>query len=203
MSRVDPHRGRIAVATGAQDASCSARAMTDRKDERVRSAVARAPSAPSLPARGERPATCISADELAALIAGDVAPERVEAILVHVDHCTACAEVITNLAQLEADPRELGRYQLGSVLGSGAMGIVYAAWDSQLQRHVALKLVRPERNDADAHARMLREARALARISHPNVVAVYDVTEHAGQICVATELVDGDTLAVWQRGREP
>jgi len=144
---------------------------------------------------------CIATDDLAAMIAGDLAPERVEAVLVHVDRCGACAEVMAGLGGLGASPGEVGRYQLGRVLGAGAMGIVYDAWDPQLRRRVALKLVRPEHSDAESHDRMLREARALARISHPNVVAVYDVSEHAGQICAATELVDGETLATWQPGR--
>jgi eukaryotic-like serine/threonine-protein kinase len=165
---------------------------------------------------GRVAASCIETEELAQLIAGELAPERVEAILVHVDRCAVCAEVMANLGQLEASqpgqpgagqsetsPRSVGRYRLDRVLGSGAMGIVYDAWDPQLRRRVALKLVRPENTDPESHARMLREARALARISHPNVVAVYDVSEHAGRICVATELVDGDTLAVWQLGRSP
>jgi hypothetical protein len=107
---------------------------------------------------------CLATDELAAMIAGDLAPERVEAVLVHVDRCAVCAEVMASLGGLGAAPGDVGRYQLGRVLGSGAMGIVYDAWDPQLRRRVALKLVRPERSDAESHDRMLREARALARI---------------------------------------
>jgi len=95
----------------------------------------------------------------------------------------------------------VGRYQLRGTLGAGAMGIVYEAWDPQLRRRVAVKLVRPERADPAAHARMLREAQTLARISHPNVVVVFDVGERDGEIYVATELVDGETMASWQAGK--
>src|SRR5262249_26384914 len=134
--------------------------------------------------------------------AGALPPGEVERILVHVDGCVACAEVIANLGALgDARRAEIGRYELGNVLGAGAMGVVYEAWDPQLHRRVALKLVRPEHADAASRARMLREARALARVNHPNVVTVYEVTEDRGQICVATELVDGETLASWQAGR--
>ena len=143
---------------------------------------------------------CVETEELVAMLDGNLPSDRVEAVLVHVDRCASCAEVIANLAR-EAGPRGVGRYQLGPVIGSGGMGVVHEGWDPELRRRVAVKLVRPERSDDAAHARMLREARALARISHPNVVSVYDVGEHGGEIYVATELVDGETMATWCAGR--
>ena len=174
---------------------------------------ARPPSSPEL-ARGSARAAeatapdvgpCVDTDDLAAMIAGELPAERVDAVLVHVDRCEICAEVMATLGGLEGDVAAAqpaaGRYQLGKVLGSGGMGIVYDAWDPQLRRRVALKVVRPEQHDAASQERMWREARALARVSHPNVVAVYDVSEQAGQICIATELVDGETLATWQHGK--
>ena len=144
---------------------------------------------------------CIGSDELAALMSGNVAPERVEILLTHVDACASCARLVTDLARLDGIAPENKRYEIGRVLGSGAMGIVYDAWDPRLQRRVAVKLVRPERAGEPARARMLREARALARINHPNVIAVYDVREHAGQVVLATELIDGQTINLWQTGR--
>src|SRR6185503_849513 len=144
--------------------------------------------------------TCVETEELVAMLDGNLPSDRVEAVLVHVDRCPSCAEVIASLAR-DAGPRGVGRYQLGRVIGSGGMGVVHEGWDPELRRRVAVKLVRPERSDDAAHARMLREARALARISHPNVVAVYDVGEHGGEIYVATELVDGETMATWCAGR--
>ena len=144
--------------------------------------------------------TCVETEELVAMLDGNLPSDRVEAVLVHVDRCPSCAEVIASLAR-DAGPRGVGRYQLGRVIGSGGMGVVHEGWDPELRRRVAVKLVRPERSDDAAHARMLREARALARISHPNVVAVYDVGEHGGEIYVATELIDGETMATWCEGR--
>ena len=76
---------------------------------------------------------------------------------------------------LAMSPR-LGRYALIEPLGEGGMGIVYAAYDPELDRKVAIKLLRGRGDDGDnAHLRLLREAQAMAKLSHPNVVAVYDV----------------------------
>lgn len=144
---------------------------------------------------------CIATDELVAMIEGTLGRDRVDAVVAHVDGCSTCTEVIASLGAFEEDSRRVGRYQLERPVGSGGMGIVYAAWDPELERRVAVKLVRPERADDAARARMLREARALARIAHPNVVAVHDAGVHDGDVYVATELVDGETLATWPAGR--
>ncbi len=96
----------------------------------------------------------------------------------------------------------VGRYVVIDELGAGAMGRVYSAYDPQLDRRVALKLLRshplfaahPER----AQRRLLREAQALAKLAHPNVVAVHDVqTLAGGMVAVAMEYVEGRTLRVW------
>ncbi len=88
-----------------------------------------------------------------------------------------------------------GRYALGRRLGAGGMGVVYEAHDPQLDRPVAVKLLHPEASaDARARARMVREARALAKLSHPHVIQVYDVGDEAEQVFVAMELVPGQTL---------
>ena len=100
------------------------------------------------------------------------------------------------LAELGAGAR-IGRYVIERRLGAGGMGVVYAARDSELARDVALKIVRP-RAEVDAmEARLRREAKAMARLSHPNVVPVFDIGTHAGQLFIAMELVDGDTLRTW------
>ena len=89
---------------------------------------------------------------------------------------------------------QVGRYVVESELGRGGMGRVFAASDPALQRRVALKVVRPD-DDQEARERMLREARAMASLSHPNVVAIHDVgTLDDGQIFLAMELVDGHSL---------
>ena len=91
----------------------------------------------------------------------------------------------------------VGRYSVLSRLGRGGMGVVYKAYDPQLDRNVALKLLRRGRSSVEADLRLLREAQTLAKLKHPNVVAVYDagLTNHG--VFIAMELLDGETLTVW------
>nr|WP_276598845.1 serine/threonine-protein kinase [Nannocystis sp. SCPEA4] len=100
-----------------------------------------------------------------------------------------------------ADPSEvvrIGRYVVLGRQGSGAMGVVYRAYDEALDRKVALKLLRaPGADHSQARARLLREAKALAQLSHPNVVQVYDVGEWGGLDFIALEFVQGQTLRAW------
>ncbi len=95
----------------------------------------------------------------------------------------------------------VGRYRILERLGAGGMGVVFAAYDPQLDRRVALKLLRPgafaELGSDEARARWIREARALARLSHPNVVAVHDSGALGSTLFIAMELVDGCTLRQW------
>jgi serine/threonine protein kinase len=102
--------------------------------------------------------------------------------------------------QLPAGAR-VGRYLVLEPLGTGGMGIVYAARDPELNRRVALKLLRNDAVTPVARGalaeRLLREAQAMARLAHPNVVAVHDVGSHGDQIFIAMEMVDGQTLAAW------
>jgi serine/threonine protein kinase/tetratricopeptide (TPR) repeat protein len=95
----------------------------------------------------------------------------------------------------------VGRYLVERVLGSGGMGLVYAAFDPELGRKVAIKLVRPlasGRMDAsEGRARLLREAQALAQLTHPNVVAIHDVGTFGDQVFLAMEYVEGWTLTDW------
>ena len=93
------------------------------------------------------------------------------------------------------------RYQILEMISHGGMGVVYAAYDPDLDRKVAIKPLRPREPDADGskegHIRLFREAQALARLSHPNVITVYDVSTAYGQVFVAMEFVDGYTLREW------
>ncbi|WP_224240821.1 serine/threonine-protein kinase [Hyalangium gracile] len=94
------------------------------------------------------------------------------------------------------------RYVLLKPLGQGGMGVVYSAYDPDLDRKVALKLLRPDKQTPDGHtarAWMLREAQAMARISHPNVISVYDVGTFYNQVFVAMEFIQGRTLSTWIR----
>ena len=93
----------------------------------------------------------------------------------------------------------LDRYVVLETLGKGGMGVVLAAYDPKLDRRVALKLLRQRSNNPENHARMLREAQALAKLSHPGVVSVYDVGEVNGQVFIAMEFIDGPDLRRWLR----
>jgi hypothetical protein len=94
----------------------------------------------------------------------------------------------------------LGRYRLERELGAGGMGTVHAAFDPDLERRVALKVLHDARSADDAaRQRLLREARAMARLTHANVVTVHEVGSAGGRDYVAMELVDGETLADWLR----
>jgi tetratricopeptide (TPR) repeat protein/predicted Ser/Thr protein kinase len=90
----------------------------------------------------------------------------------------------------------LGRYLVIEEVGRGGMGLVLRAYDPKLQREVALKIVRTDTLDDSAQSRLVREARAMAQLSHPNVVAVYDVELEEGVVLVM-EYVPGTTLGKW------
>jgi tetratricopeptide (TPR) repeat protein/predicted Ser/Thr protein kinase len=96
-----------------------------------------------------------------------------------------------------------GRYVLLHPLGQGGMGVVMAAYDSRLDRRVALKLLTPQGDKSEAaELRLLREAQAMARVSHPNVLPVFDVgTLEDGRIFIAMEMVEGQNLHQWLRER--
>jgi tetratricopeptide (TPR) repeat protein/tRNA A-37 threonylcarbamoyl transferase component Bud32 len=102
----------------------------------------------------------------------------------------------------------IGRYIVLGLLGKGGMGVVYSAYDPELDRKVALKLLRivnrKKGEDLDAkRMRLLREAKAIARLSHPSVVVVYDVGTYHDQVFIAMELVDGMTALRWRDTRKP
>ncbi len=96
------------------------------------------------------------------------------------------------------DPARVGRYSLLRRLGVGGMGNVYRAYDPELDRQIALKLVTKRGDDdLDTPLRLVREARAMAKISHPNVAAVYDVGIIGRVVYIAMELLEGPTLSRW------
>lgn len=98
-----------------------------------------------------------------------------------------------------AEPVRIGRYLVLERLGQGGMGVVYSAYDPELDRRVALKLL-GGRHGPEARARLEREARALARLSHPNVVPVHDVgVLEDGQVFVVMEMVRGQNLGAYVR----
>jgi eukaryotic-like serine/threonine-protein kinase len=102
----------------------------------------------------------------------------------------------------------VGRYRIVEKLATGGMGVVFRAYDPELSRHVALKLVLPSSMELERAAsveeyeqRLLREAQVLARLSHPNVVAAFDVGKVGGVLFIAMELIDGVSLRAWLTGK--
>ena len=93
---------------------------------------------------------------------------------------------------------KIGVFVLGDVLGSGGMGVVYRATDQELGREIAIKLQRPTQ-DPNYAARTYREASAMAQVSHPNVVSIFDVGMWNERVYIAMELVEGQTLAQWSK----
>src|SRR5689334_2446786 len=100
-----------------------------------------------------------------------------------------------------ASPRALergetvGRFVLLGMVGRGGMGEVYAAYDGELDRKVAVKILRARTTEGEQ--RLLREAQAIAKLRHPNVVVVYDVGKFHDTVFIAMEFVDGNTLGYW------
>ncbi|WAS96008.1 serine/threonine-protein kinase [Nannocystis punicea] len=97
----------------------------------------------------------------------------------------------------------IGRFTVLERLGSGAMGVVYSAYDPELDRKIALKILHTRSQDSSArgNARLLREAQAMARLSHPNVVVVHDVGMHRQDVFLAMEFIRGKTLQAFSEER--
>jgi tetratricopeptide (TPR) repeat protein len=113
-------------------------------------------------------------------------------------------DVVTRLRE----GAKLGRYVVLSRVGAGGMGVVFGAYDPELDRKVAIKLLRSApgasgpKELADQRSRLLREAQAMAKLSHPNVITVHDVGTFEGQVFVAMEFIDGGTLSMWLREKQ-
>jgi eukaryotic-like serine/threonine-protein kinase len=97
----------------------------------------------------------------------------------------------------------VGKYRLDRVLGAGGMGVVWAAFDPDLERAVAIKLLRSIDSAAALRTRLLREARAMARLKHPNILTVYEVGTDRNRDYIAMELIDGADLDGWLASRPP
>ena len=152
--------------------------------------------------------SCLTDDLVAEFVEGRLEGERLSSAEEHVSSCDPCAELIAAVAGTRTggaspEPMELatgahvGRYVLLDAIGAGGMGTVYAAHDPSLDRKVALKLVRADRGGPQLEKRLLREAKAMARLAHPDVITVFDAGMHGGQLFIAMELVDGGTLRQW------
>ena len=160
--------------------------------------------------------TCLERTQLRALAEDRLDPPALEAARKHLDECESCSRAYRDLEETwvarpsEVQPVDgfhlergatLGRYVILHAIDAGGMGQVYAAYDPELDRKVAVKiLIIDAGEDASAHEiRLLREARAMARLSHPHVVAVHDVGIADGRVFLTMEFVQGTTLKVWQR----
>ncbi len=150
--------------------------------------------------------SCIAPEEAVALVEGRLDEGPARAIDEHVADCDRCRRIVAALVDSGADSppsedlppapgRRIGRYTVLSKVGQGGMGFVVRARDETLHREVALKWIRVA--DDEARARALREARALAQLTHPNVVTIHDAGEDEGSIFLAMELVAGRSLREW------
>ncbi len=164
-------------------------------------------------------------DTILRLIAGAVPVGELPPVQSHLAECSGCnerlAQATSSHARATATVRahgyvptpsaplppgsRAGRYVVLGLVGRGGMGDVYAARDPELDRRVALKILHPHREERRAAhtARLRREAKAIARLSHENVVAVHDVGTIGDSVFVAMEFVDGMTVAEWARSTTP
>jgi len=168
-------------------------------------------------------ASCPDETALSDCVNGVLQGEALVHVQDHLASCAACGAVVKALAEAVPpqgsadwttipDGRDqergwlapgttMGRYLILELLGVGGMSVVYTAYDPTLDRRVALKLLRAE-VDRALPARMMAEAQALARLSHPNVVTIHDVGTVRGQVFIAMELLDGGTLRRWLKSGE-
>jgi tetratricopeptide (TPR) repeat protein len=169
---------------------------------------------------------CPTDDTLGALVHRALDPDDLVRVAAHLDSCAACQQIaiaavreglaptgavgtpsgVEVLGTMPAYPviarppagGRFGRYELRVLLGAGGMGAVYDAHDPELDRAVALKVLRPELSEVPGlTARLLHESRLMARIAHPSVITVYDVGHVGDAAFIAMELVRGSTLTGW------
>jgi serine/threonine-protein kinase len=154
--------------------------------------------------------TCPTDEALAQMASGALHGAELEALEHHLDGCGNCRTLLAAVthgsapyapperALLKSGER-LGRYEIEALIAAGGMGMLYAARDPQLNRRVVLKLMRPAYGADIGRVRLLREAQAMASLSHPNVVSVFELGESGERVFVAMELVEGGTLRDWMK----
>ena len=172
---------------------------------------------------------CPAEEDIAAFVRGCIEASLRSALEAHVAECAACRRLLSALAraagsespvaddsvaptlpvasstsETELPPgARFGRYRVLDWLGAGGMGVVYAAYDADLNRKVALKVLRNDgtggSDQRPIRDLLLVEAQAMARLAHPNVVTVFDVGSVDDRVFLAMELIEGQTLAAWLR----
>jgi tetratricopeptide (TPR) repeat protein len=162
---------------------------------------------------------CPTDDQLGAMIEHALGDAETERIATHLDSCAACQRVALAAVRAVAVSRPrgtpsgpylaggvpfgttFGRFAVGRLLGAGGMGEVYEAYDAELDRSIALKVLRPEH--ARLADRLVRESRMMAKIVDPAVITVHDVGRDRDAIFIAMELVRGTTLGAHVAARQP
>ncbi len=130
------------------------------------------------------------------MVSEDSLPSRPAPDIAELARVKALLRQRLDLAGQEPSPR-IGRFAVLERVGQGGMGIVYGVYDDRLDRRVALKLIAKADTERE-RARVRREARAMAKLDHPNVVSVFEVGEHEGRLFIVMEYVAGTTLQEWQ-----
>jgi eukaryotic-like serine/threonine-protein kinase len=166
---------------------------------------------------------CVNEQTVQELVSGRLAGDALEDAEQHLADCSACAQLValaggsglvSGGVLRRAPPRTrserslspgtlIGHYVVHGFLGAGGMGEVYAAYDPSLERKLAIKFLRPEMVGRGDHAvateRLRREARVVAKLSHPNVVTVYEIGVYGDRVFIAMEHIDGDSVSEWLR----
>jgi len=165
---------------------------------------------------------CLSESTLVGLLEHRLPREQRAEMEAHLDACASCRRVVVDLTAVLGDASTaaddhtthparrsdhgpalelgamVGRFAALDLIGRGGMGTVYTAYDPELDRYIALKLLNHQARAVDrARAQILAEAQAMARINHPGVVAIYEVGTFGDRVFAAMELVEGTTLRRW------
>src|SRR5581483_11013707 len=175
-----------------------------------------------------RPVSCPGEQSILEFVDGRLAAERIAYLEQHLATCETCQELLAASAttasaapslrdgSLKVESRigadatfaqgtHIGRYTIMGLVGRGGMSDVYAAYDPELNRKIALKFIRDDpagpHRAAAGRLRLLREAKAIARLSHPNVVVVHDAGAIGDRVFIAMEFIEGETLAERLGGR--
>jgi anti-sigma factor RsiW len=164
-----------------------------------------------------QPGPCPDENELMKSLHGLLTPNSRAELERHLDQCDRCRSLVATVVRVSVKPEDelasdeeptptslprgtnLGRYVLLDFIGRGGMAMVYAAFDPELDRKVAVKLLRTDLRGAPAELRasLLREAQSMAQLTHPHVIAVYDVGTFNDQVFLAMEFIRGRDLRAW------